>query len=99
MAVNATMTPQRPRQELIRERVARGLSQRRMAETIGISRNAMTNAEDGGRVKLATAQAIAAHFSRELVELFPEAAGRLTLDVPIHLGPLPEPEPEPECAA
>jgi hypothetical protein len=47
----------------------------------------------------ATAQAIAAHFSRELVELFPEAAGRLTLDVPIHLGPLPEPEPEPECAA
>lgn len=80
-----------PRQELIRERIATGRTQREAALAIGISRNAIRNAEDGERVKLATAQTLAAYYGRELAELFPEVDGRLTLDVPAHVpSELPE---------
>lgn len=61
-----------PRQELIRCRIATGLSQEDMARAIGISRNSLIRAEDGQRVKLFTARKIAAHWERPILELFPE---------------------------
>jgi transcriptional regulator with XRE-family HTH domain len=67
-------------------RVLQGLSQRKMAEAIGIAHNALANAEDGAPVRLRTAQRICGHYERELHELFPEAAERLILDVPAHTG-------------
>lgn len=74
-----------PRQELIRLRVAAGLSQKVMAQIIGIARNALQNAEEGRRIDLRTAERIAVHWGRPLAELFPEAEGRLTLRwVPCH---------------
>ena len=72
----------RPRHEVIQLRVLRGLSQRKMAADMGIAHNALANAEDGGPIRLRTAQRIAEHYGCELVDLFPEAAERLTLDVP-----------------
>lgn len=63
-----------PRQELIRYRIATGLSQEQTARVIGISRNSLIRAEDGQRVKLFTARKIASHWSRPILELFPELA-------------------------
>jgi DNA-binding XRE family transcriptional regulator len=73
-----------PRHELIRCRIALGLNQREAAAAAGVSRNALVNAEDGGRVKLPTAHKLAEHYGRPMLELFPEADGRLTLVVPVH---------------
>lgn len=68
----ATSAPQRPRQELIRYRLGMALSQEDMAQAIGLSRHALVNAEDGGRIRLSTARKIAAYWERPPGELFPE---------------------------
>jgi DNA-binding XRE family transcriptional regulator len=61
-----------PRQELIRCRIAVGLSQEDMARAIGISRNSLIRAEDGQRVKLFTARKMAVHYRKSIPDLFPD---------------------------
>lgn len=61
-----------PRQELIRCRIATGLSQEDSARAIGVSRNSLIRAEDGQRVKLFTARKVAEHYRRTIPELFPD---------------------------
>jgi DNA-binding XRE family transcriptional regulator len=61
-----------PRQELIRQRLAAGFSQRDMAREIGISRNALVNAEDGDPVRIFTARKMAEFYGRSIPELFPD---------------------------
>lgn len=76
MAQSATAQEHRmqplPRQELIRCRIATGLSQEDMARAIGISLNSLKRAEDGSRVKLFTARKMAEHYRKTIPRLFPD---------------------------
>jgi DNA-binding XRE family transcriptional regulator len=74
----------KPRQELIRCRVATGLTAAEQAATVGVAKGTLLNAEAGEPVRLATARRLAEHYGRTISELFPESENRLTLNVPAH---------------
>ena len=76
--------PLHPRQELIRLRIAAGLTRREQARLISVGHNTLERAENGETIRLRTAQRIARFYERPLLDLFPEADGRMTLDVPVH---------------